>query len=243
MAFENKRNSMLQKVALVVACAIGICSLEASAKPKSKAKLKNPAPVSRSNTKGFYVGVHGGYGSTRSVEIKRPDNPSIGFSLASLADSPAYAGLVGYTFSDYFRTDLELHHRVRYSIKFNDIISNTRQYSGALSSTKLMLNGYLSLPTQYRAKPFITAGIGQSWNKFHTVTRAEILRGIYPANTTRCLTYQAGVGVTFKHNKLNFDGEIKYVNKGKARTKTFDREILETHLQEILFLVSIRYHL
>jgi hypothetical protein len=210
---------MLYKTLLLTIATIfsaSFCYAESKQEPKDTQKNK------------FYIGTTIGYAEPTSFK-----------NNAQLKDEHGtiiYGILAGTTLNDWFRTGIEITHRNK--AKISSTISSIPEPSTTLSSTAAFLNGYIKIPDSC---PYLMLGIGQSYNKFGDFKNNNGV--LNQGKNTTHFAYQVGVGLTTNYKMLSFDGELKYADKGTAKTKTNSGgTFVKADIKDILFSVAIRYN-
>lgn len=238
---------MLKRAITIVACFAAMQGTYADAYPGTYQQRQQShyqqQPHHHTPKYDFYAGIKGGWGSTRNLKVERNNNT---YGILELRDSPVYGAMIGYNTSDYFRADLEIYRRKPYDLKFFNLENlGNGNHATSISSTNVMLNGYLSLPLKGNIVPFISAGVGPSWNKVNTIKGSLVFDG----RTVTTFAYQIGAGATFSYDRFNVDGEVKYANKGRIETKlgktvggVTQESTFKGKLYEIMFLASVRYN-
>lgn len=224
---------------------LSICAILAFSPIYAEAK----APTSRHDYKAIssrfldriYVGAKAGYSDPVKLDFSPGD-------IKNFDSSAVYGGMIGYRFNKWFRSDIELNYRSK-SNADRDLVSGSsvESHSTKISSTLLMVNGYLMLP-QMHAQPFLTAGIGLASNSMQDY-RVDGY-SIWPGKRKNSFAYQAGGGLTFSHENIDVDGTIQFINRGEAKTKTAptsatpsDGVPRKVDVKDFVFSLSLRYNL
>jgi hypothetical protein len=186
---------------------------------------KNPAPTPILQK--LYVGTTLGYAEPtafKNTSQLKTEHGSVNYGISA-----------GVHLKDWLRTSLEITHRNKKTISSSNSSINS---TISLSDTTAFLNGYLMVPNSC---PYLILGLGNSFNKFgdYKTNNGTLNQG----KTTSHFAYQIGVGMTTGYQAFSFDGEIKYVNKGEAKTKSNSfNNAIKADTQDILFSIGIRYN-
>lgn len=178
----------------------------------------------------IYVGA--ALGHTSPLGFETSDG-----SLNSSPGGPVYSILTGADVFNWLRTGIEITHLQKHKVKG----STAGSIEAQIDTTTLMINNYLTLP-KYTIKPYALIGIGMSWNSisdYHAVGSEKV----FSDDTKSSFAYQAGGGISFPYKNFAFDGEVKYVNKGKVQTKAPDNATPQSaKLKDLVFSMSLRYY-
>lgn len=92
----------------------------------------------------------------------------------NIASSPSIGLGIGYQFNDYLRGDITADYYTSRNISatatytggdaVNGFTANTSYYSGTLTSTAIMANGYIDLGNYSGFTPYVGAGVGVAYN-------------------------------------------------------------------------------
>ncbi|MBP9792013.1 MAG: outer membrane beta-barrel protein [Rickettsiales bacterium] len=201
---------------IITTFSASFCYAESSQETKSPQK------------KNFYIGTTIGYAEPTSFKNNT--------QLKDEHGTITYGILAGTTLNDWFRTGVEITHRNK--AKISSTIPNIQDPSITLSSTSAFLNGYIKIPDSC---PYLILGIGQSYNKFGNFKNNNGI--LNQGKNTTNFAYQVGLGFTTNYKMLSFDSELKYADKGTAKTKTNSGgTVVKADIKDILFSIAIRYN-
>lgn len=129
---------------------------------------------------------------------------------------------LGYKINDIIRTDINfIHTNIKYAASDPTVTSLQQK----IQTNGILMNYYASIPTKYFIVPFLTAGIGYSNNKSHSLVDVENDIS-YPGSTTNNFIWNVGAGATFAiHKKLNIDLSYKYLDWGRIVTKNYSNPL------------------
>ena len=160
-------------------------------------------------------------------------------SLSKSPGAPVFSLLTGADIYDWLRLGIEASYLKKYRVKG----SSGSSINAQIQSTSFMINSYLTLP-QYAIKPYVLLGIGISRNSLLNYQKTGLSQ-TFPDKTTNAVSYQTGGGISFPYKNVVFDGEAKYVNKGKAETKSStvsSSSAKSVKLEDFVLSVSVRYY-
>jgi opacity protein-like surface antigen len=184
----------------------------------------------------LYVGAAIGHTMPIGFEM----NPG---SLKHSRGSPVYTMLSGTDLYDWLRVGTEASYN-QCTLK-ETLVEEKSTVKGTFSHSTIMLNSYLTMP-RTRVKPYLLLGIGLSRN---TISGYKLINKSvsFPNNTTNNFAYQVGGGISFPYRNFAFDGEIKYANKGTAKTKAgingaSGEPARQAKITDFTFLMSVRYY-
>jgi opacity protein-like surface antigen len=163
-------------------------------------------------------------------------------SIKHSRGSPTYNLLLGTDIYDWLRIGTELSHN---QCALKESLDSGNTIKAKLSHNTIMLNSYLSLP-QSSVKPYLLLGVGLARNTLSDY-RLVGQNSPFPNNTTNNFAYQIGGGISFPYQNFVFDGEIKYIDKGKAKTKlgingAANEPARQAKIKDLIFLMSLRYY-
>ena len=184
-----------------------------------------------------YAQFNGGVGFLKSG--------SGAFGNNSQGSTGVYGIEGGYKFDDYTRFSLGLDYYSEHSFSVpgdentagtSDLNGTSVPYSVSttnnfkISSWVAMVNGYYDFKNETNFMPYLTLGLGASFNKAKsTYNTTSISNGstVYNINTnlaqkeTTNFAYKAGIGVRYSLNKLfDFDLRYQFVDLGKFTTSS-----------------------
>ncbi|WP_298961177.1 outer membrane beta-barrel protein [uncultured Methylobacterium sp.] len=192
-----------------------------------------------------------------------PGAPLTGFRLSS---TEGFGGGIGYRFNSFLRADVTADTRSR--SRFRDYSSRTNftegynTEAGKLDVTTALFNVYADLGTWWGLTPYVGAGVGVAWKRFHdnwtgtTCLTAECGSGAptyalgFQGFDTRAnhsstsLAWAAMAGLSYELGAgLSLDASYRYLEIGKARTG-FDVYQQNTRIKDIRaneFRIGLRW--
>jgi len=173
-------------------------------------------------------------------------------SLGKIEDSMILGIGIEKQIDNYFSLELEYLHSLRRKGIFEtasnqtteDIIRETKVMSHTLFVNALLY----SRPVKSPIRPYLTFGVGPSFNSIldiHSTDTLTILQ--WPKKTNIACAWHIGIGLSSTHKDINFISEIRYFDKGFFKSQpTVDSatpNIVELHVQELIFLVGTKFNL
>lgn len=181
----------------------------------------------KTNNQKFYVGPTLGYAEPTSFKNNEQLQDSHG--------TANYGILAGTYLQDWFRTGVEITHRHKQTV------SSTKSTAGRVSfeNYTAFLNGYFMIPE--KNSPYLLLGLGVAHNKLGNYNTAN--GTVNQSNNVNKFAYQVGVGMTSNYKNFSFDGEVKYADKGEAKTKTNSSGgTLKADIKDLIFSIAVRYN-
>ena len=103
---------------------------------------------------------------------KMPLGPGLPFDRVKLDDTYSIGGGIGYQISNWLRADVTADWRNNAGfLGVNSGSNYVNGYSidtGKIESSTLLLNGYVDLGNWYGFTPYVGAGVGVAYNRFHS---------------------------------------------------------------------------
>jgi hypothetical protein len=181
------------------------------------------SPVKHQQNKSWYIGAMLGYADLTGFKNNQ--------KLSNASGTANYGVTTGCNINEWLRTGVELSHRHKKNITGD---------SGKLSfsTTTAFLNGYFKAPNTI---PYLVAGVGTSYNYFGNYKSPTSQTPLSKHHNKYNFAYQGGFGLSSEYKQFAFDGDIKYVNKGKATTATEPK--VKANIRDIIFSITLRYYL
>jgi opacity protein-like surface antigen len=201
------------------------------------------APISSPEMGGWYIRGDVGVGVNNNMSGTSTPDPLVstdtgGWFNSSVSDAALFGVGAGYQVNNWFRADLTGELRGGSSFSGLEVVNTydgtgakTAQYAdfyrGDITTTLAMLNAYADLGTWYGVTPFVGAGVGVAFNRFHDGTdtgsnyipAVSTSGGILPANTTANLAWALMAGADFSINRnLKLELGYRYLNYGKFQS-------------------------
>jgi opacity protein-like surface antigen len=203
--------------------------------PPPPVEAPPPAPVAS----GWYlrgdVGV--GIAQLSQQDSVFADSIPAGFANngSGVSDQITFGGGVGYQFNNWFRADVTGEYRTlsRYwglesyssvgSASPNCPVVCYDRYSGNVSNTVFLANGYFDIGTWYGVTPFVGAGIGGAYNYFSGLTDTGLenigAAGYAPANGSFNLAWDVTAGISYALTQnLSLEFSYRYLDMGTVRS-------------------------
>ena len=201
-----KKSAILAAVSMV---AISLVSASATA-----------ADVAASADTGFkpYVSVFAGASFLNDVNTIY-DFDSTPYTVKTNAGY-LLGGAVGVKWNDLLRTEVELSHNRWNANSFNDSGGSFAPASGPISTTYLLGNIWLDIPTQSAFTPYVGGGLGVGW-AWADVSFDGNTYGYGSGGSA--MAYQLGAGVKFAVND-QFDIDLGYRFKALSSVNFPDRD-------------------
>lgn len=178
-----------------------------------------------------YWRVDTGYSWSRDADIRDKNfaldgvicgDPActVGGKLDDVDNSWILGAGVGYRFNPNVRGDVTLGYRGGYNINGTDLGVPPTTFSGDVSSTALMLNGYYDFQPLTWGTPYIGAGIGWARNKVDSITGTILgFSATVPGGTKTDFAWALMAGVSFRLNPtVTLEVGYRYIDLGKIET-------------------------
>lgn len=135
------------------------------------------------------------------------------------ANNGAVFGLgVGYNFNKYLSADASFNHFPYH--KFDKTVSSGSEVKQKFSSSTLMFNMVVNIPTPYCITPFFNAGAGFAHNNAGDYTSVLVVE--IPGKTKDSFAWNVGAGANIKVNEwLTPYLAYKFFDLGKIQTQSY----------------------
>ena len=185
---------------------------------------------------GFFI--KGEVGKIFAQKFK--DTPTSGYIDGNVSNYALYGAGAGYKFNEMFSANLGIQYR---RFKYNAML-NDRSVSQNINNYSVLLNGFYSIPTSTLFTPYLSAGIGYTYNKPSDLKSSvnsndpDILeeQGSSTASkqNSQAFIWNLGLGTKVKISKaIDLDLSYRYINLGKVKVQS-----TVTDLDEILSAAS-----
>lgn len=143
-------------------------------------------------------------------------------------DSASFGLGLGMIIDDNIRADIMLSHVLEADY---NLTTNPYKYKSQVSSTKLMLNGTYDFDTGTPFSPYVSAGVGASYNKIKAQAYAYDIKTNSGSDYKIDFAYQAGLGVAYKmDNQMRLNLGYRFADNGKTKKATgVSNDRLQSH--------------
>lgn len=180
-------------------------------KDKEVVPVLVPAPVEQP-AKDKYVALEAAY----QFNSYKPKYDNAGRTSDNFKDSGAFGIGLGSIVSKNLAVDGMVSYIPETKFDFNSGVSDT--YKSKVTTTKLMVNGTLSLDIPVdNVAPYITAGVGGAYNQFSVDTHRVGAADTHYSKNEWKFAYQGGAGLSYKlENESRLNLGYRFADNGKA---------------------------
>lgn len=183
--------------------------------------------------KGFFI--KGEVGKIFAQKFK--DTPDAGYIEGSVNNYALYGAGVGYKFNTQLSASLGIQYR---RFKYNAMLDDER-VSQKINNYFLTLSGHYNISTSTIFTPYLSAGIGYTYNNPSDLKGADDTEvgGNFtaPNQKTQAFVWNLGLGTRVKlNNSLDLDFSYRYMHLGKVKvgaTATKFKDLLEAASQNL----------